>query len=53
MGELYLSKFVALSTQDAERGSIAAAGWGGDQLAVWSTVDRRRDHGRHLADRIR
>ena len=42
MGELYLSKFVALSTQDAERGSIAAAGWGGDQLAVWSTVDRRR-----------
>ena len=42
MGELYLSKFIALSTQDAERGSIAAAGWGGDQLAVWSTVDRRR-----------
>jgi len=42
MGESYLSNLIALATQAPERAAAAAAGWGGDELAVWSTVDGRR-----------
>lgn len=43
MGESYLGNFLGLATQQPQRSAQAAAGWGGDELAVWSTVDGRRD----------
>ena len=43
MGESYLGNFLSLSTQQPQRAAQAAAGWGGDQLAVWSMADGRRD----------
>ena len=43
MGESYLGNFIGLSTRQPQRAAQAAAGWGGDELAVWSMVDGRRD----------
>ena len=43
MGESYLGNFLGLATQQPQRSAQAAAGWGGDELAVWSMVDGRRD----------
>lgn len=43
MGESYLGNFIGLATRQPQRAAQAAAGWGGDELAVWSMVDGRRD----------
>ena len=43
MGERYLANLIGLATQSPQLSAEAAAGWGGDELAVWSMVDGRRD----------
>lgn len=43
MGESYLANLIGFSTQESTLAAEAAAGWGGDELAVWSMVDGRRD----------
>ena len=43
MGESYLANLIGFSTQEPTLAAEAAAGWGGDELAVWSMVDGRRD----------